>query len=69
MVQLSFRVSIKADIGDVWAFFGDFGKVTQWDPNTVRIQPLEHKQQLVGSRYNLTSLFNGKESDLEYTLH
>ncbi len=67
MVQLSFVVNIEKDFETVWAYFGEFSNITQWDPNTRGCEVQKEVEGKVGSVYNITTLFNGNESQVLYT--
>lgn len=67
MVKLSFKVMIGKDFETVWRYFSEFSNITQWDPNTPACQVRKSVEGKVGSVYDITSLFNGSESQLVYT--
>jgi hypothetical protein len=66
MVQLSFRVLIQKDLDTVWEYFSEFTNIVKWDPNTKGCVALKTLPQRVGSEYNVTTLFNGNESEVKY---
>jgi hypothetical protein len=34
MVNLSYKLQIEANMNEVWEYFSQFHKITEWDPNT-----------------------------------
>jgi hypothetical protein len=68
MVKLSFTVTIDKDFETVWEYYSDFSKIVEWDPNTVKCSIIKKEDKNVGNIYNLTSSFNGNESEIIYTM-
>jgi len=68
MVLLQFRVIAPAPLSKVWEYFGKFQNIAQWDPSTKSIVPTGTTSEQAGAKYKLTSLFNGKETELDYEL-
>jgi len=60
MVNLSYKLQIEADMNEVWEYFSQFHKITEWDPNTRKCEIVEKKKGEVGSIYNITTFFNKK---------
>lgn len=60
MVKLSFTVYVPAPLPKVFEFFGKFENVSQWDPNTNAVIPLKETANIVGTTYNVKTMFNGK---------
>lgn len=62
-VQRSFVVDHPLEA--TFDYFSDFETLTEWDPNARRSDRLDGDGGL-GTRYAVTSVFRGKEADLEY---
>ncbi|MHB0929650.1 MAG: SRPBCC family protein, partial [Candidatus Nanopelagicales bacterium] len=54
-------------IGDVFAYLSDFTTTTEWDPGTVLTTRLSGDGGL-GTVYVNTSSFNGRQTELVYTV-
>ncbi len=60
-------VETSLDIREVYALLADFTTTEQWDPGTVHTTLL-HGDGGIGTVYANTSVFNGRKTDLTYTV-
>ena len=60
MVFLSFTVLVKAPLPKVWDYFSKFENVAQWDPSSKSIKAKEIKENMIGTKYDVVTIFNGK---------
>jgi hypothetical protein len=67
MVLLEFTIQVAASLKPVWDYFSRFEAITEWDPNTKGCKPLKKVPGEIGSTYEVTTVFNGSESVVEYT--
>lgn len=67
MPTVSRTVTTRAPIDVVWPYLSDFTTVTGWDPNTPRCHRIDGDGG-VGTRYAITSVFRGRETQLVYTV-
>ena len=67
VISIDKTVVCDVPVKDVFAFLADFTSTEQWDPGTVRTQ-LVSGNGGVGSVYENTSRFMGKDSNLTYVV-
>lgn len=60
-------VTVARPIAEVFAYLSDFSTTTQWDPGSVATARISGDGG-VGTRYANTSVFNGRETQLEYVV-
>lgn len=61
MVKLAFTVYVPASLPKVWDFFSKFENLPQWDPNTPSVIPKIKTPNMIGTVYDVKTLFKGKE--------
>lgn len=61
------HVTTPRPIGEVFAYLSDFTTTTEWDPGTVKTTRISGDGG-VGSVYANTSRFNGRQTELIYTV-
>jgi uncharacterized protein YndB with AHSA1/START domain len=60
-------VTVEKSVESVFAYLSDFEKTTEWDPGTVSTVKLEGDGG-PGTKYQNTSSFAGRETELEYVV-
>jgi hypothetical protein len=55
-------------IEQVFAYMADFSNVREWDPSAVRADAMGGGDAELGARYEVTSRFLGRETDLTYEI-
>ena len=66
MVLLNFTVLVRAPLPKVWSYFSRFENVSEWDPN-IKSSVISHKtENMVGTKFDLVTLFKGKEAEISY---
>lgn len=66
MVKLSFVLYTQAPLSKVWNYFSCFENTAEWDPNVKSAKLSKSTENRVGSIYDLVTIFNGNESDIQY---
>ncbi len=61
------QVMTSRPLGEVFAYLSDFTTTTEWDPGTVKTTRISGDGR-VGSVYANTSSFNGRRTELVYTV-
>lgn len=67
MPTIERTVDTTAPPESVWAYLSDFSTTTEWDPGTVRTVRVSGNGG-VGTTYENTSEFNGRVTELVYTV-
>lgn len=67
MPSIERTVTVDQPVSAVWRFLSDFTTTEQWDPGTVRTTRRSGDGG-VGTIYDNTSKFAGRQSDLVYTV-
>jgi uncharacterized protein YndB with AHSA1/START domain len=66
-MEISRTVETTSPLDKVFSYLSDFTTTTEWDPGTVRTVRVSGDGG-VGTRYENTSRFNGRETQLEYVV-
>ncbi|MBA2639438.1 MAG: SRPBCC family protein [Nocardioidaceae bacterium] len=67
MPTIERTVETTADLDAVWSYLSDFTTTTEWDPGTVQTVRSSGDGG-VGTTYENTSEFNGRRTELTYTV-
>ena len=66
MVHLEEVITVPASPETAFDYVADFTTTAEWDPGILRASRLAGDDPGLGSRYEVVSLFNGREVTLEY---
>jgi carbon monoxide dehydrogenase subunit G len=66
MTVLREELEVDRPLEEVFAFVGDFSNAERWDPGVASSSALTEGPVRVGSRYDLTVLFNGRRLPMTY---
>lgn len=59
MVLLSYSIQVKAPRQQVWDYFSRFERIEEWDPNVSKSKVGKRMPELIGTTYDLVTVFNG----------
>ena len=59
---------INRPLDEVFAYVADFSTVSEWDPGIVTSSRIDEGELGVGSSFDVTSVFMGRELDLVYEI-
>ena len=68
MVLLNFTLFVRAPLPTVFAYFSRFEKIAEWDPNVKESKLTKETKTMLGSQYDLVTVWKGKESDITYEM-
>ena len=68
MVLLSYTIQVRAKLQEVWEYFSKFENIKEWDPNVRKATVRNSPPELLGTTYDLVTVFKGNESEIVYTL-
>ena len=60
MVKINFVIFTHAPLPKVWNYFARFENVAEWDPNVKSSKLSKETSNMIGSTYDLVTIFNGK---------
>eukprot|EP00051_Salpingoeca_urceolata_P032302 m.15155 g.15155 ORF g.15155 m.15155 type:complete len:153 (+) comp4968_c0_seq1:394-852(+) len=60
------EATVNGTVEQTFDFLADFSTVARWDPGVSKASRLDDGEIKVGSRFSVTTVFNGKESDMIY---
>jgi uncharacterized protein YndB with AHSA1/START domain len=67
MITIERVITVDKPIEAVFSYLADFENTNEWDPGTVRTERIAGDGG-VGTKYQNTSSFAGRETELEYTV-
>jgi carbon monoxide dehydrogenase subunit G len=66
MTVLRKELEVRRPLEEVFRFVGDFANTERWDPGVASARALTEGPVRVGSRYELTVVFNGRSLPMTY---
>jgi carbon monoxide dehydrogenase subunit G len=66
MTVLKEQLEVNRPLEEVFTFVGDFANAERWDPGVASSRALTDGPVRVGSRYELTVMFNGRRLPMTY---
>jgi dehydrogenase/reductase SDR family member 12 len=66
MTVLREELEVDRPLDEVFGFVGDFANAERWDPGVASSRAVTEGPVRVGSRYELTVLFNGRQLPMTY---
>ena len=66
MPVLHEELEVARPIDEVWTFVSDFANSATWDPGVAEARKITEGPVRVGTRYELTVIFNGKRLPMTY---